>query len=1347
MQVHQNTFTGGLDTDTSLNKYSNDKYLKSENFRVIMEGENTNGAITNIDGNKKVIQFTADNNFLPGGSNLKFLSSTIIGLIELDKNLVVFVQHVFRSTLTYVFMFPLDVINNLDNPLEVMIDARTSEYRKLTGKRFGFTPSSMLRIVARKENSFVSKVYFTDGNQPLRVVNLSDPKIDSYSIDKFELVPNVNLTQPKFFMLGSGSLRVGRVQYSYQLYNLNGAETNFSPVSNLINLTKSTEGVPSNKFLGSELEENSGKSVQLTITNTDRRFDRIRVVRVLYESVDVEPSVQVFFEGAITDSTMVIEDSGKLILEEFTIEEFNELLINPIPKTIDTKNNYLFLGNVRLDYFDVDFNARAKRKNSLGEIYDGDFNPYNLLSEDLIRTSSQRYIYKDHTNEILGGEGENVSYRFITKEIPIDSYNFNPTNRSRIVKNISSDSGTYANSQNASLYVGYQRDEIYRFGLVCYDNKMRPSFVKWIDDIRFPDFKDEESYTRETVTSDVYDYVGYLKINLLPNATINSGLSLKLSRDNQSFIFNVITDDDADIILNATGLRNMVVFNNNLLFGNSVIITDYTISDGGKSIVFRIEGKNVDDNFRFSVESLDAAGISTSISQNLTLVSQGTTIIETVDFKYNLASSIPSGNRNITNANILGIEFEVRNLPSQVKAYQIVRAQRTGLDRTVIDLGLTSHITRNLTFERAPTIDNTSNIRLYEYTSPEHLVNNLLSVKGDRIETPLSISEGSLPNLSYSSNLGGSGSGINRLITYNYRASVVNTLIKTKIVSAYNHLHSPNEGLETFTDRGNIPNVIDGAFKGSTKIIETESLLFNTTSQNSPLISRRRRVIYPYGGSTISALNNTEYIACGDLTERGLTTTKVFNGDVYIGYFTFHRLLWNTEKTENAGQASNNKLQVVNFITESTLNLELLLSPSLNFFDNPATQAFINIPLLLAMQESRGAYRVVGDNIYSQEFDMYRYNSVYSQLATAKKFYPRPTDFQEEVHYPYRVHYSDKKVLGEPFDRWMKFRPNNFKDVDPKYREIIKLHNFKDNLFFFQPKGIGILGVEQRELIQTSAPGPLVAGLGDVISQPYYLSSESGSMDHWTITNSRSVLYYFDRINKKIARLVENGVEYISDSLNISSLMKKNNTKNTPFFIYDPEYNEIQMCLEYNRILIYNEYLNVFTGVHNSKHNLGTIADGKTYTIHKLGGSNVASSIYRGNEPNSRSLHGHPMGASIITLVINPQSNFVCVYDVLEFTIDMLNKDGVKVNNSCITQIRLYNEYQDTGNITLKPDENIYQKFRTWRFNEMFDFSEQDTPRLRSAYLLLDIIFNPTAESTKTLLHDVFTKYRANVKR
>jgi hypothetical protein len=52
----------------------------------------------------------------------------------------------------------------------------------------------------------------------------------------------------------------------------------------------------------------------------------------------------------------------------------------------------------------------------------------------------------------------------------------------------------FADPNIDSGYKGYQRDEIYRFGIVLYNSKNVASPVHWIGDIRMPHAKDYPAF-------------------------------------------------------------------------------------------------------------------------------------------------------------------------------------------------------------------------------------------------------------------------------------------------------------------------------------------------------------------------------------------------------------------------------------------------------------------------------------------------------------------------------------------------------------------------------------------------------------------------------------------------------------------------------------------------------------------------------------------------------------------------------------------------------------------------------------------------------------------------------------
>jgi hypothetical protein len=127
------------------------------------------------------------------------------------------------------------------------------------------------------------------------------------------------------------------------------------------------------------------------------------------------------------------------------------------------------------------------------------------------------YGYSGGT-KVKGGCGPNVSYRFTFTELVLSSSDSSQGSMSNSLdltaQSISSNINTfyedgitickstpvpkngraiipnYSDPFICTNYVGYQRDEIYRFGVIFYNRKNIPSPVHWIGDIRMPSHND-----------------------------------------------------------------------------------------------------------------------------------------------------------------------------------------------------------------------------------------------------------------------------------------------------------------------------------------------------------------------------------------------------------------------------------------------------------------------------------------------------------------------------------------------------------------------------------------------------------------------------------------------------------------------------------------------------------------------------------------------------------------------------------------------------------------------------------------------------------------------------------------
>lgn len=490
MPLHINTFSGGLDRDTNFNAYSNKHYYYAENLRIISDETSNNVTLTSMKDATLKISIPADH--------------TILGTGIMNESLILFIKgSTARSAIIYQIPFV-----DLSSPITLTTN---DSYVKVKNGNLEF--GDRVEVICRYENSENQRIWWIDGENYIRTCNLVETDLSSKDSDYFDLYSEIEFVPITFSKLTSGSLKNGVYQYAYCLYGNGKAETAFSPLSQLIPLSSSSLGLTNSKdFRGGDIDVNSGKGIELKINDlSSNDYTRIRIVRLGYSQQNTIPEVNVIYEGTIA-SDLIITDSGSSI-GSMTVEDVNLIPNLFVPQHIGAKSNYMFAANVEEEYFDIDFDARAYRfKNDGGDIdaavfdsnddevgiwidaSDPDYslvsethnalNKYNILSND----SAGQNLFKFQTDgTTLGGEGENVSFKFFTSQ-----FVYNSNKNANIVNVTKSTSGEFGNYVSATLYskIGYQRDEIYRFAIIFIDDRGRKSFAKWIADIRFPSIED-----------------------------------------------------------------------------------------------------------------------------------------------------------------------------------------------------------------------------------------------------------------------------------------------------------------------------------------------------------------------------------------------------------------------------------------------------------------------------------------------------------------------------------------------------------------------------------------------------------------------------------------------------------------------------------------------------------------------------------------------------------------------------------------------------------------------------------------------------------------------------------------
>lgn len=212
----------------------------------------------------------------------------------------------------------------------------------------GWSPDHPIEAIGVYETELVQKVYWVDGvNQP-RVINVAKPEgldkdngLPYYKKGEFDFVRTLALkeTVKVHKSYGSGSFSPGVIQYAMSYYCKNGQESNIFYTTPLQYI--------SHRDRGGSPEETVGNSFLIKINNVDTNFDYIRLYSIHRTSIDSTPTVKVVSDIQISGNVQhSYLDNGT---EGYVIDPTQLLYIGGetiVASTIAHKDNTLFLGNI-----------------------------------------------------------------------------------------------------------------------------------------------------------------------------------------------------------------------------------------------------------------------------------------------------------------------------------------------------------------------------------------------------------------------------------------------------------------------------------------------------------------------------------------------------------------------------------------------------------------------------------------------------------------------------------------------------------------------------------------------------------------------------------------------------------------------------------------------------------------------------------------------------------------------------------------------------------------------------------------------------------------------------------------
>lgn len=1294
-----NTFQQGMDMDTDVSLLGEGRYRYAENIRLLTDSDSTTGALQNIEYIRQYNTGLPSDETILGTASSRWYHNNKVqecGIVLTKK---------YKS-------------NKIYNTLYVVSDFDTITPTNTVIAKGYLEIENNVSIITNFESNDISKVYITDSNSAIKAFNIQEPIAEEISDPTyFDIVPGAILAPFKLIELVSGTLPSGMIQYCYQLFKTNGNETTTSslsakiPITALSTSTKTTNGSASNTVT------NKGCRLQATAFN-DGRFDRLRVISIQYLNSTDTPKIYIINEIDITSNstgfiTFEYTDTGSGYLSELSIEEFNNLVPYEFKaKVLEKKDNRLFAANIEEITWDVQYDARAYRANKSGIVklessygnaltasLSNIVNSSVIIPEehDCINPMNNELLYPeegsdndyswDTINNRLGGIGPNVSYRFVyitmteseqTVNGIYQNYNLelNCSKKVRSTINIqdfesnstitqifNSDNiariDNYADPYFASNFLSYQRDEVYRFGIIFYNQKNIPTPVHWIGDIRFPS-ADYGNMPFGQVSTELNSRpIGlYFSVNNLPEDVMAYEIvRCRRTLDDRT----VVTQGLLSKTVNFRGWRTSPDYDSTNSLGD-IDRRPYIIPTFAQNPIFA-EMKH----FVASMPPLYASTVPDPVD------TAGVFTLASADVCFNKTQELISSGMYIVPLYVASNEYDNAPLDGMIfdndifNLYAVAPSKLKGLDTPSAKFfGLAVSVNGNRVFVdgyRESDYIGAGLLKPYIFYSKSQATNNTISKRSARTIADAKNATNIPPSLITSI-----ADIKNNYIDYIGNYAYTNWSIASG--------HGPH-GVTTILYSPEMYKDINGfAYTGikSSNISYGGGLIVNIKKQSTQ-----------YGGNTYGGRQSSVYnISCCYVKNDFNNYSKpiCFGGDTYLGVLDYANTLLFNMNDSNSNIYDKRYVQVY-IPLESSVNVYYRVDEHFAQDTNSSGSSTEGGSANIMFMTEPGQL----STSYVQNTPMYTYNSAYSNTNGSKNYIPKSLYYKDDAINNNRITCSEIKTNNELNDSWTIFKFANYLDVDTKYGQITNLKNFNNNLYFFQDESVGIASVNERSLITDNNSSQLTLGTGTILGRYDYVVTTNGSsiVNDKSITTSGSTMYWYDYDKNVICALNNTFIE-LSKSKNVQNYLNRlpRTAKTNAVSFYDKKYNEVWFRI-YDQSLIFNEQLNVFTSFYTHNPNwffpfsdkLITIKDNNMYYLHN---------IYEVNSDQKEER------ISKIKFVVNKDSSLTKVFDNVAFQANL--KDSINDKPQIITDIQFTTKNQYTDSIDYTSIDNREDDYR-----------------------------------------------------
>lgn len=1328
----------GAKRDITKSKHPVEFYFEASHIKIVSTDDQSTGSITNEKGNTKVIEIpdvninTLTNTISYGNKTLSYVNNGEID-VQVSNNELnttsIYQQIIGHAiTRTGIVLFTtdanVDCIWHIENVIDGSYDLELIYLRNLN-----FSTSNPIQALFNFENENIQKVYWVDGINQLRFINLKHneiegniPLIDLPSTN-INFVGNVNLSQPKVDnIVPGGNHTAGVIQYAYNLYRLNSSQTKISPLSELVSLDKGDGNG------GGEINEIVSSTPVVTINDIDTSYTNIKIYAIKYTSFNQIPSISLIDERELDGDSLTIYDNGSVI-DTLTLEEFLFLGSNPIiPKHIQSKDNRLFPVNIKNIPFvlpdELDTRAYSWSSGQTCFVYDNvrlnssnvpigtarsiSSSNYSLsLNHDAVNLNYDFYKYQQD-GTTLGAEGKYIKFEVVQKSL--------------------------SNPENYKLF---KDEEIYRFGIEFYNNLGQTSLPKWIVDYKMPKGNLEGNFNTINVELkpafytwlNSYNFdnnnkpVGYRIIraerNEFDKTIVAQGIITPMmfqvlgddAKNNAQFESILIREGFQDnkvkmpsfLVREFQGIPNNAANTDALVNGrlqpckhlNWMNDNGSTVNGEGGEIFTTIPSQKLSQTFQYtkmmqlySPELLfqNNLNITNGLKLKVKGLSKSTANGVYAEERFTTTTLEKNGGRSLGGLNpwfITSNQYIDNN--NFTDCFDVPQRGAGNFNHAFIGPSGNNGTMNFKQYYRAfnTFVPNTNNLTYDIYGKPE------ISIRGE------------------------SRKFYNNDTTLEYK----NTL-EGFVVDGDNDCNecSPITSLNSF-GLDNLTIVLNN--RKSIEELYDESSLNDTNGVLLVELKKDESEIYTsniYGGLTYEDKKRTSYLSIGDYNDINTTSIQIDNGgDTFVQKFKFLRI--NKTDTEVYDTTQAQITELVEYYTETSIDLNNRNDISLNAWDS---------------------------RFQPQSVEYHKYNTVYSQQSNLIKNTGTTFTFRRIDNFDTRIQSTKLKIPNETIDSWTDILPNETMDLDGKFGPINNIVEFKDQLYTFQDEAIAMIRINPKIQVSASEGAAIELGTGGILYDYDYITTKSGSINKWGIVSTKKGIYYYDALNKGIGRVpdavstlltdIKSHHAYFNTNYNYD-LLKQDNPilKKGVVFGYDNYNNDVYFTLlqeDNSFTFCYNELMDQFVDLKQFN------PTRYIYKGEKFLATTSNIDLYESYSGEYNKFFGE-YKPSYIILQVNPEVNTNVVYNNIIYNSELYLND-IDQPDKTLTHIQAYNEYQDSGRIPLVfgRSSNLRRKFRQWRAN----IPREGRSRMRNSWIFLKLELDNTS-NYKMILHDIIIQY------